>query len=67
MKAPSEPRTGLVMEGERGFGASGGDVVTDGETMMGGILPSKLMVRSSAMIASSKPAHPGWLQTAAES
>jgi hypothetical protein len=58
MKAPSERRAGLVMDGERGFGLSGGELVADGETTMGGILPSKLTVRSSAMIASSKPAHP---------
>ena len=40
---------------------------TDAATTMGGIFPSKLMVRSSAIIANNKPAHPGWLSTAVES
>ena len=57
--APSEPLAGLENEGEPDAGGFSDEIGAGGETPMGGIFPSKLTVRSSAMIASSKPAHPG--------
>jgi hypothetical protein len=56
--APIEPFAGLAMEDECGVGTCRAGIDAGKETM-GGILPSKLTVRSSAMIANSKPAHPG--------
>jgi hypothetical protein len=62
-KSPIEPLAGFLMEGGGGFWVSEGrGFRADGATT-DGIFPSKLIVLSSAIIASSKPAHPGWLST----
>jgi hypothetical protein len=47
------------IEDECGAGTCRAGIDAGEETAMGGILPSKLTVRSSAMIANSKTAHLG--------
>jgi hypothetical protein len=71
MAAPIEPFAGFVMEGGNGFATSRddgfGDVGLTGAVDTGAgliVTPVKVMVGSSVIIASSKPAQPSWLSTA---
>ena len=62
MNAPTEPLDGLVIDG--GLVTVGG--ATDAGAGVGGA-PANPIVGSSAVNASSKPAHPGWPSMASES
>ena len=71
MAAPTEPFAGFVMDGGNGFAMSREDEladvrVTDAVGGVAGVIvtPVKVMVGSSVIIASSKPAQPSWLSIA---
>jgi hypothetical protein len=59
MNAPMEPSAGLVMDGAAGFSAGLGVIGIVGVIFA----PVNVMVGSSAIIAISRPAQPGWLST----
>ena len=64
-KAPIEPFDGWVIDGLAILGARSGvaELGFAGST----VVPEKVMVRSSAIIAKSKPAQPGWVSMASGS
>ena len=66
MNAPIEPFDGLVMEGAERLSEyrTDADLALPERIGRRPFAGAKLMVGSSAIIASSRPAHPSWLSTA---